>query len=50
MASRVRIKARGLAALLTSYKIKQSTGGKIKQAKEKIDAEKRASNNLEDKA
>ena len=37
MANRVRIRARGLAALLTSYKIKQSTGkqGSIKKAKER---------------
>lgn len=49
MANRVRIKARGLAALLTSYKIKQSSGGSIKKAKEKLDKEK-YENNLEDKA
>lgn len=35
MANRVRIRARGLAALLTTYKIKQSTAkqGSIKKAK-----------------
>lgn len=52
MANRVRIRARGLAALLTSYKIKQSTGkqGSIKKAKEQLDKERNAQNNLEDKA
>lgn len=50
MANRVRIRARGLAALLTSYKIKQSSGGSIKKAKEQLDKEKNAQNNLEDKA
>lgn len=48
MASRVRIKARGLAALLASYKIKQSSGS-IKKAKEQIDKEN-AQNKSKDKA
>lgn len=48
MAQSIRIKRRGLAALLHSISAKQIQGdihGKLKQAKEKVDAEKDATNN-----
>lgn len=39
MASRVRVRSRGLAAIMTTYKVKQSSGSKqsdVKQSKEKV--------------
>ncbi len=52
MAQSIIVRRRGLAALIPAkYQIiQQSFGGKLKKAKETIDAERKASNNLEDKA
>lgn len=57
MAQSIMVRRRGLAALFPAkYQIIQTTGntkqkaGSIKKAKEQLDKEKNAQNNLEDKA